>query len=310
MARGGRSRPMHEQSRALLSAHLSLSSRHAEKQAQGKPGSRSTGKIHSLRTLQSYTTCLKQAGQWVRQRYGIKRLKEMTPEQAQAYLEHRASQGLGQKAINNDRTALEFVTGTGSLKPVKTLVESKLPGRAYTQTQVEMVAQHQEAANALATRIAYQAGLRAHELLTLQRTTETQSSSHRQWDSRRFLGRDGVRYIVTGKGGLKREVVLPERTAEALEARRLNEPRQVTDRGIRYQQQYDIGGGNSWSRSFNRAANRALGWSAGAHGVRHAYAQERMEELARQGLGYEAARDVLSQELGHWRGDIVETYLR
>jgi hypothetical protein len=55
---------------------------------------------------------------------------------------------------------------------------------------------------------------------------------------------------------------------------------------------------------------RALGRSTGAHGLRHAYAQERMRELQNRGVPYKEARAILSQELGHFREDVVETYLR
>jgi hypothetical protein len=60
------------------------------------------------------------------------------------------------------------------------------------------------------------------------------ASSHRHWSPERFLGRDGVRYIVTGKGGLRREVMIPHDLAGGLEARRLEAARGVTDRGITY----------------------------------------------------------------------------
>jgi integrase len=119
-----------------------------------------------------------------------------------------------------------------------------------------------------------------------------------------------VRYLVTGKGGLKREVLLSAATAQQLEARRLTTPQPVTDRGIHYQSYYAIAGGVRWTVSFSKASKRALGWSRGAHGLRHRYAQERLEELQQRRLNYYVARDVISQELGHFRGDVVETYLR
>ena len=310
MARNGRMRTMSDQSRAVLRGHLSLTSRHAEKQAQGLPGTRSTGKIHSIATFDKYARALQQAGEWARQAYGIQRLKDITPERAQAYLEYRAAQGIGQKQLNADRTALEFVTGHDTLEHITSLQDKTLQGRAYTREQVEIIVRHQDPANALASRIAFEAGLRGHELLTLRRRDEQPPSAHRQWSPQRFTGREGERYTVTGKGGLKREVLLSHATARELETRRLAAPRPVTDRGIHYPQHYEINGGLRWARSFSAASQRALGWSTGAHGVRHAYAQTRMEELARQGLKYVDAREVLSQELGHFRGDIVETYLR
>lgn len=84
----------------------------------------------------------------------------------------------------------------------------------------------------------------------------------------------------------------------------------MTDRGIHYTRHYDLGAGKAWTNSVSAAASRVLGWSSGAHGLRHSYAQQRMAELQRQGLLREAALTTVSQEMGHFRPDITETYLR
>ena len=94
----------------------------------------------------------------------------------------------------------------------------------------------------------------------------------------KFTGRDGAVYTVVGKGGLVREVLLPHRLAERLEERRLDAPAPVVDRGVRYLQRYDVGGGQAFSASFSHASMAALGKSRGAHGLRHGYAQSRMRE--------------------------------
>ena len=57
------------------------------------------------------------------------------------------------------------------------------------------------------------------------------------------------------------------------------------------------------------ASERVLGWSTGAHGLRHSYAQERMAEL-QASLSRDAALTTVSQEMGHFRPEITETYLR
>lgn len=307
--RKGKNKPMADQAAALLRQHLDLSSRHAAKLESTVLGSRSTGHIHSLRTFEKYAASLKLAGEWAREAHGLRHLADLTAEQAQEYLEHRVGGRIGQKQLEADRNALEFITGKGSLERVESLVENKPTGRAYTPAQVEMIRRCQTESNALATRVAYEAGLRAHELLTLRRSDEEQPSGHRRWRGDRFAGRQGVRYVVTGKGGLRREVLLSRKTAERLEERRLGGPREVLDRGVRYRQVYDLNGGNRWAVSFSAASARALGWSSGAHGLRHSYAQERMAELTAR-MGYQPAREVVSQEMGHFRGDIVETYLR
>ena len=219
---------MDVQAHAVLKSFLDLSSRHAAKLAGDVKGSQATGKIHSLRTFEKYTDSVKLAGEWGREHAGIRHLRDMTPELAQAYLEDRAAQGIGQKQLDADR----------------------------------------------------------------------------------FAEREGVRYIVEGKGGLRREILVDRELAARLETHRLDSPQQVSDRGIFYEQHYDIGGGKSWSQSVSDAADRALGWSNGAHGLRHSYAQERMAELQDAGKIYNEAREIVSQELGHFRADVVETYLR
>jgi hypothetical protein len=308
--RRGKGRPMVEQAAALLRQRLDLSSRHAAKAALGVKGARTTGLIHSIRSFEKHTASLRLAGEWAADRHGLRHLSALAAWQAQEYLEGRAAEGIGQKQLDAERNALEFVTGKGSLERVASLAIAPPKGRAYTREQALMVARCQDGRNALATRIAHAAGLRGHELLTLRRAGEARPSAHRSWRAERFAGREGARYVVTGKGGLRREVLLPADLAERLEARRLDAPRTVTDRGVRYEQAYDLNGGNRWSSSFTAASLRALGWSAGGHGVRHSYAQERMAELQGLGFAYREARDILSQELGHFRGDIVETYLR
>jgi site-specific recombinase XerD len=317
--RRGKGKPMEEQAAALLRQYLDLSSRHAAKLELSIRGGGSTGRIHGLRTFEKYTASLRHAGEWAREKHGLRHLSELTPEQAQGFLEHRATEKIGQRHLDIERKVLEFVTGQGTLQRVESQVaKPKLTSRFYTPLQVEMVQRAQTESNALATRIAHEAGLRAHELLTLRRADEDQASWHRQWRPERFQGREGVRYIVTGKGGLKREVLLSKETAERLEERRLGAPREVVDRGIRYRQVYELGGGNRWAVSFSAASERALGWSRGAHGLRHSYAQERLRELQGlrdaegkpAGLYYREAKKVVSQELGHFREDIVNTYLR
>ena len=242
-------------------------------------------------------------------------LPDLTPAKADAYLRSRAAD-LGQKALDGHRQALQklliHVRGSlsvgGKLTIVRSLKPSRKGGRAYAPHQVPMVAARQTAPNALATLIAHAAGLRAHELLTLARPAE-QPPDVRPARPEKLDGRPGTDYTVVGKGGLVRLVRIPDDLAERLEERRLDEPTPVTDRGIRYVSRYDVGGGEAWSRSFSRASHGALGWSRGAHGVRHGFAQQRMAELQRH-LVYDDALEVVSQELGHFRPLVTEEYLR
>lgn len=272
--------------------------------------------IDSLRTLDNYRSSLETVASNLSQ-FGIKgEIRDLTKETAQQYLESRAAD-VGQSQLNMERQAiqsmLQNVTGAMSTSEKLAVTKSETAtikeSRAYTVDQVNAISSAQNEKNGLSTQIAHAAGLRAHELHTLQRLEERKPSDRPALDTK-FRGRDGAVYTVQGKGGLTREVRIPSELASRLEERRLDTPQTVTDRGIRYESRYDIAGGQRWSNSFSAAAKRSLGWSEGAHGVRHSYAQERMTELQNQGLSYEKALQTVSQEMGHFRPEITEVYLR
>ena len=273
----------------------------------GRHDHQNDGRIHSLGTARGYEQALKGFADYLHQ-HRLGDLHSATEEEVRRYLAER-SQVVGQKTLDLDRQAIQIHLGQ-RLEIVSSSKLSTLSTRSYTPAQVERIAQAQSEANSLATRLAYHAGLRAHELLTLRPAGERAASGHRQWNKERFTGREGDRYTVVGKGGLVREVVLARELVTALEARRLEEPRLVIDRGVRYSQHYDIGGGRTWSQSFSSASKRELGFSNGGHGLRHSYTQERMAELQQQGMRYDQAKATVAQEVGHFDKDTTEAYLR
>lgn len=265
-------------------------------------------RLKSVRTERNYEQALKGCAEFLREnRMGT--LRELTADKGLAYLAMR-SQEVGQKTLDMDRQAIQAVLGE-KLTVVKSEVETAQSSRAYTPEQAALVAGAQSDKHSLATQIAGNAGLRAHELLTLRPVGERPADTHREYRDDRFAGRGDVAlYTVEGKGGLCREVAIDKDLANRLEERRLGEPRAVYDREVRYEQAYDLGGGKQWSDSFSKAAGRELGWSEGAHGLRHGYAQGRMMALQGLGYGYQEALEVVSQEMGHFRPDITEVYLR
>lgn len=274
---------------------------------QGRHDHRDDGRIHSVGTARGYEQALKGVAEYI-QEHRMGDLRTLTVEIAQQYLADRAAT-VSQKTLDIDRQAMQMHLGV-RLDVVKSERETNLSTRSYTTAQVERIASAQSERNSLATRIAHCAGLRAHELLTIRPANERHSSTHREWSAERFAGREGERYTVEGKGGLVREVLLSRELAAQLDATRLSEPRQVTDRGVNYTQHYNIGGGRAWSQSFSAASQRELGFSNGAHGLRHSYAQERMEELQRGGMNYDDAKGTVAQEVGHFDKETTEAYLR
>jgi len=278
---------------------------------QARHGNQKDSKIHSIGTARNYRQCLKLFGEWLHdQRRG--NIKNATREVALMYLNDVRSLEVRQKQLNQDRQALQALIGE-RLPMVKSELQTVVNSRAYTQSQLQFVIAAQAERNALSTRIAAAAGLRAHELLTLRHLADRPASQHREWHQQRFAGREGVIYTVCGKGGLIREVLIPSELAERLEALRLETPVTVSDRGILYQQQhYNLSGGKAWSQSFSAASQRALGWSQGAHGCRHTYVQQRIDELGALGFRYDDAKTIVANEIGHFRNEekLIGVYLR
>ncbi|GEA51409.1 hypothetical protein VIN01S_22130 [Vibrio inusitatus NBRC 102082] len=275
------------------------------------------GDVKSDGTARNYTGALKLFAEYVNEK-GVA-LKHATKQDAIEYLTDR-SVLVGNSALNTFREVANKMLVMSKAMPkdetLPTDIKSEkielLSSRAYSPEQVELLQSHQGDKNALSTSLALSCGLRAHELYTLRRRDELEPDD-RPISAVKFSGLDlqnnHKMYVVKGKGGLKREVAIPNELAASLEARRLDKPRRLKDRTVVYKSYYDVGGGQSWSQSFSRASNVGLGWSHGAHGLRHSYAQRRMEEL-KWHHDYNDALEAVSQELGHFRRSITLVYLR
>jgi hypothetical protein len=253
------------------------------------------GKIKSVGTNRNYLAALKHIA-----KHTTGNLRDLTNDQATQYLVDRCIE-VGQKSLDMSRQVMQHLLNQ-KLPVIKTEKKRKKATSdsrgGYTPEQVNFISEHQNERNALATKLAYAAGLWAHELLTL-RPIKEQAPSIRPSDSLKFIHRDGQIYTVVGKGGLIREVLIPSKLARQLEQQKLNQPVRVTDRNIYYQQHYNVAGGQRWSNSFSKTSNRVLGWSRGGYGLRCTYAQERMKEITK--IEYERALKTVSQEMGGFK---------
>ena len=191
--------------------------------------------LRSIGTVRNYEQSLTRVSEFLQQNK-IGDLRSLTPEKAISYLEIRG-QTVGQKSLDMERQAIQCmmqnVTQKLALSERLPVVKSEqtqiLTSRAYTAQQVEMIAASQTEKNALSTQLAYAAGLRAHELLTIARPSE-QPTDVRPSLAEKFSGREGIIYTVIGKGGLTRDVYFPAALAVQLESRRLTMPRIAEDR--------------------------------------------------------------------------------
>ena len=271
------------------------------------------GTIQSYGTQNAYESALRGFVEHAREIAGYEgSLKQVPDSLVQEYLGMR-SETVGQKTLDQDRQAISAITGQTyeRVKADYQTTDRATEPRAYTDDQVAVIREALSEKHDIATQVAHEAGLRAHELHTLRPAEERAATANRPWSNDRFAGRENqVKYTVQGKGGLVREVSLSRETAQRLENYRREASQRVTDRKIEYRSYYAIGGGNAWTQAISRASNRMLGWSHGAHGLRHAYAQDRVKELKNAGHFRDDALRIVSQELGHFRPDITEVYLR
>lgn len=266
------------------------------------------GQISSLGTARINEQCLKTYLEW-RDFNGLPRGEQDNRRQLITYLEERA-EVLKQSSLNQAKNALQLMFGV-RLPNVISEVETILCTRSYSPDEFAQTVQHQSERNALFACLAWCSGLRAHESATLRRLDELSASPNRRWSPLRFDGMSEYRlYVVKGKGGLQREVAVPLALADALELRRLDNAVKVVDRGVFYETHYDVGFGQAASQSFTDASVRALGFSRGAHGLRHSYVKNRTNCLTSRGYSFDEAQLIVSQEVGHFRPSITIAYYR
>ncbi|PMM38011.1 integrase [Vibrio lentus] len=279
----------------------------------GKTKTKESKLIHGRRTYAEQIRIISKAAYDL----NVKKLKFITPQMAQSYLKQCAQRGLSQKYLSTIKMALERVVFIKNPDQRLDRVEAKNKSkptlkevdRAYTNEQLHLILPHLSSKGVFSVLLAFNAGLRAEELLTIQRRDEAAPSPHREWSEHRFMGKElGIRYVVTGKNGLKREIMIEEELAGELERLRFESPQLIYDRKQPFHIHYDVLGGKRFSEVFSEASKKALGWSHGAHGLRFSYAQRRMDEEL-FGLPYKEAKLVVSQELGHFREHITERYI-
>ncbi|CAK3354972.1 integrase [Vibrio sp. 10N.222.54.A1] len=277
--------------------------------------------IHGVRTMNENIRIITK----VLRDTGLDRIKQISFDVAQQYLQDSRNLGYSHKHLSNIKSSLQRVIDKYSQGKRLTIpkidpefissVRAKQQGnlanknRAYLDSDLNKIIQNMSPHHAFSTLLAYSAGLRAEELFTIRRNDEGSASKHRAWRTDRFHNRgEGVCYLVTGKNGLVREVFIHQDLADKLETLRFDTPQFSSDRKIRYEQRYNLCAGNRFSKAFSHASYKTLGWSLGAHGLRFSYAQRRMDHELLD-VSYDDALHIVSQELGHFRPEITLRYI-
>lgn len=235
-------------------------------------------------------------------------LRTFPPDAAEAYLYARSLR-VGESQLASDRWAMQILMGRQLPRFEPTRPQALKP-RAYTAEQIAAVSARQTPMYAFSTWLAAATGLRSMELITIG-PLDQQPRDVRPIP--RYLHahtQPGVLYSVKGKGGLIRTVLVPWPFVAQLEARRRPSPIIVRHEGRDLRSYYHIPGGRRWAASFTEACRRTFKKSAGAHGVRHTFTEGRIAVLLGHGVPERDAKKAVSVEIGHFREDVVEIYLR
>lgn len=235
-------------------------------------------------------------------------LKCFPPDAAETYLYVR-SRRIGQAQLQSDRWALQIFTGR-RLPRFESAKPQQLKPRAYTAEQIAAVTTHQTPLYAFSTWLAAANGLRGMELITIGPLDQQPRDVRPVPAYLHAYLPDGVLYSVRGKGRLIRTILVALPFVDFLESRKRPAPIRVLHEGRHLTSYYDIPGGKPWAASFSQACRRTYGDTAGAHGLRHTYTQKRIDTLLGNDVPERHARKAVSVEIGHFRIDVIDVYLR
>jgi site-specific recombinase XerD len=239
-----------------------------------------------------------------------KHLKNASPLDAEKFLQ-KIALNKRQSTVSLARQAINLhILPQSPVDHVLSMVPTVPINRAYSSPQIQLLCSVAPASLALSINLAFCAGLRVMELVSIGSLSDF-SVSRRRWHSKRFSGRENYcALVVHGKGGLLREVRVPHELFEQLMELRRPAPIRANNRRAHLTSYFDLISGHDFSIKFTHLSQQELGFSHGAHGLRHSYAQQRLHELLCVGINVDEAIKVVSQEMGHFAIKNTMVYLR
>lgn len=277
--------------------------------------------LRSDRTVQRYQGDLGRAAEFIQKKYGVTRLKDITHEQAQEYIDSRLSEKLRTRTVNGYSKALELLPLVGKLTLPSRLDDPKdkpLEKRAYTLDQIKEIEKKLPSiATRLSVQVILETGCRAQDIASMRLATERPLKNARltKLHPDRFIGRETwVKVSFIGKGGHEYISTLSPETMQEVAKFRLFEPVDFRERGqenVVTKQYYDLPAGRYISSVWATASIRTFGFSRGIHGLRHTFAQERVRAMqCLEVMTWDKILACVSQQMGHYRPEQVKTYLR
>lgn len=258
--------------------------------------------VYSYRTADQYRDVWKEALLFAKENYRIRGdIEKLNSEHITSYLKSKIADGIKYGTFQTYAAALEKLevalnryaqlNNTSNTykfnildvrKEAQQILERTNPARAYEDPQKLINSMKDDTFKILAS-AQYTGGFRVSELNYI--------SIKNFLDNNTFL-------VTNSKGGLRREVELPEKVYNDLKTLVLNANGKFVFNADKYREE------------LKQASNDTNQIYNGSHGLRWNYAQEKFFELQKAGYGYEQTLSMVSEALGHHRGDITEHYLK
>ncbi len=283
-------------------------SKHAAKEAARNSGAKTwhaIGKniaIYSYATADQYRDIAKDVMQYAKENFRIRDIEKLTSEAVKGYLESKIADGVKYSTFQKYAAAVEKLEvalnayaqshNTNNQysfdikdvrKEAQETLEKTQVTRAYEDPRALIANIKDETFRTIAA-AQYSGGFRVSELNHIS--------------EKNFLENNTFQ-VISGKGGKDREVPLSSETYQTL--------KDLVAKSESGKFEFDM---NAYRNELKQAAERSNQDYTGSHGLRWSFAQEKFNELMKQGAIYEQALQEVSKLLGHERPDITEHYLR
>lgn len=287
--------PAYQVTQALNSIFTPSQSRH-----EGKQRGQAEGHIYGIGTMRNYVEVCVRFARWARDVYGVRDIRELTPDMAGAYIDRLA---------RNERSGgylAKVKAAIGKLSIALHRQKWDLGGTWHSDRRPERVYSPQEAQVLVADMRAHARDPQVAGVARLQ-----QIAGLRREEAVRLRGVDidpercVIRADKGTKGGRPREVRVDPQYRQELQ--------EFKERAERHRDGHVFQGRGSLGQRTERAVEEAckrLGIEdRGTHGLRRTFARERYESYRQAGMDDRQARRELARDLGHNRLDVTYSYV-
>jgi len=258
--------------------------------------------VYSYNTKEQYINTSIELLRYAKENFNIKDASRLTNEVVNSFLESKIASGVARATFDKYASAVEkFIVGLNKFQEqhnlpqisidisqtreqAKEMLERNIQSRAYENPQklIENIKNDVFRTIAQAQLVG---GFRISEL------------NHMSMQN--FKG-GGVFEVLQGKGGLNREIELPQNVYNEL----LKLAKQPNTSNGKFA--FDM---NAYRNELKKAAEKSNQAYTGSHGLRWNFAQSKYLELSAR-FGEVRALQMVSNLLGHSRSDITKHYLR